>query len=184
MWGVLTNAASELGETLEERCGLPIGRGKTMVRATTEGLAKRMARNLRGLGARQVSAPRRLGLRLGEKGNRRRALQRARLGRFAKKMGRLRNLAMCKKIKGRTLGRMHSALLAGPLYGCEVHQLGDDARRKLRRQAADFRRLGCRSGSPGLFWGIQIRATDPECRHWWLVLELLESMPLTPTFGY
>ncbi len=62
-----------------------------------------------------------------------RKLQKARLGKFAKKMGRLTILAKCRKVTANAFGMMHAALLAVPLFGCEVHQLDQESLRKLRR---------------------------------------------------
>jgi hypothetical protein len=170
---ILVNAAFDLAEILEDKLGLPIGRDKTLVSASDPVLGKQLAHDLADLGARCEGAPRRLGLRfaLAPGGSRDRKLQRARLGKFAKKMGRLTVLAKVKKVPARTFGRIHSALLAGPLYGAEVCPLEVGVLRKLRRQAADFRRLGAKSGSQDLLWSVQTKGSDPECRHWWLVLE-------------
>jgi hypothetical protein len=170
---VLVNAAFELAGILEEKLGLPIGRDKTLVSASDPSLGKQLAHDLSDIGARCERAPRRLGLRfaLAAGGSRDRKLQRARLGKFAAKMGRLRVLAKVKKVPARTFGRIHSALLAGPLYGAEVCPLEAGVLRKFRRQAADFRRLGAKAGSQDLLWSVQAKGSDPECRHWWLVLE-------------
>ncbi len=50
-------------------------------------------------------------------GRKSRNLQKARIGKLAKKMGRLRILATRRKMPAKIFGRMRAALLAGPLFG-------------------------------------------------------------------
>ena len=82
---------------------------------------------------------------------------------LANKMGRLRALTKCRKVPAAALARIGSALLAGPFYGCDVQPLHQAALRRIRRQAADLRRLGCKAGSPDLLWAVQPRGADPLC---------------------
>ncbi len=77
----------------------------------------------------------------------------------------MRILAKRRKAPPGIVGRIYAALLAGPLCGCEAYPLRHGELRKLRRQAADFRRHSCRSGSQDLLWAVQRRGTDLECRH-------------------
>ncbi len=93
---------------------------------------------------------------LGAGGSNSRELQEARLGKLAEKMGRLRIiLAKCRKVPAKTFGRMHAALQAGPLFGCEAHQLDQETLRKLRRQAAAWLWGG--------FTGLALGRSGPWC---------------------
>jgi hypothetical protein len=87
---LLSSAALELGEILEERLEFAVGRDKTVAVASTAVLARRVVDDLEGWGARAATAPRRLGLRfaLGAGGGRSNVLQRARLGKLTRKSGR------------------------------------------------------------------------------------------------
>ncbi len=60
---VLSSAAKELGETLEEMPMIPIGRDKTVVAASNEAMAKGITDDLRILGATAETTCRRLALR-------------------------------------------------------------------------------------------------------------------------
>ena len=169
----LVEAALDLRQRLEDRLGLPLGRDKSVVSSSDVDLASKLAKDLSSLGAKPEAAVRRLGMKfaLAMKGLRDRRLQRSRLGKFARKFGRLKMLSKVKKISGKTLGRMHAALLAGPLFGAEVCPLRQKDLAALRRQAAELRRLGAKSGSQDLLWAIQQAGSDPEAKHWWQVLE-------------
>ena len=59
----LVNATLELGELLVDKLALPIGRDKTIAMGSTPELAKKLAADLKALGARAEAGPRRLGLR-------------------------------------------------------------------------------------------------------------------------
>ncbi len=130
---VVVNSAIGLGEILEDHARFPMGRDNTVVAASTDDLARKVSRHLADLGAKADAAPRRMGLRfaLGPNGRKNRELQIARLGKFARKMGRLRILSKCRKAAWSVFGRMHLALLAEPLCGCKVHSLKDAAVRRL-----------------------------------------------------